>query len=109
MATNRDKIQVNDSLDSLDVEETRDPYRFALPGNKIITFPDPMDMGFVEAEEFVRALTTGEMSLAESFEKWLSEEDFKALKDANLTLRQVAALTQKVAAHYQDVFGDPGN
>lgn len=107
MAT--DKIKVNDSLASLDVEATREPYRFALPGNKIIAFPDPMDLDFIEAEEFVRALTSGEMTLAESFEKWLSEEDFQALKDARLTLRQVAALTQKVAAYYQDVFGEPGN
>lgn len=104
-----DKIKINDSLDSLDIEATREPYRLGLPGNKVVTFPDPLDMGFVEAEEFVRALTSGEMTVAESFEKWLSKDDYKALVEANLTLRQVVALTEKVANYYKDVFGEPGN
>lgn len=104
-----DKIQVNDSLSSLDLEAAVEPYVFALPGNKLITFPDPLDMPFEEAEEMMNGLTSGQATLTAAFSQWLTEEDFETLMAAKLTMRQVVALSRKLVKHYSAIFGTPGN
>lgn len=109
MTTSKDKPAVNASLSSLEVEESRAPYRFALKGNKVISFPDPMEMDFLEAEALVHSLSNPETSLTEALERWLTEEDFTKLKDAGLNMRQIGALMQAVGDYYRDVFGDLGN
>jgi len=105
-----DKITVNGSLSSLDTEGTpAAPYRFALNDNKIITFPNPLDLPFEEAEDLIQTVTDPATSITAAFEKWLSEEDYAKLRAARLSLRQIAALSKKVADHYSEIFGDAGN
>lgn len=103
MATN-DKLQVNDSLKSLDSEASVGPYRFALSGNKIITFLSPEEMPWEEAEELMLMVSTAAPS--ELFQKWLSEDDHKKFKDEKLNLKQVIELSKKIANHFEAFFGD---
>lgn len=108
MTTNSDKIKINDSLSSLEISASAEPYRFGLPGSKVITFPDPGEMPWDQAEEFLAGLSAPDAKISEIMEKWLSDEDYQTLKDAKLSLRQMIALAQKVTKHYEAVLGAPG-
>lgn len=108
MATTPDRIKVNDTLTSLDVQAAPEPYRFGLPGNKVITFPDPGEMDWNDAEKFMEDVTNPQARIVDLMKMWLSEEDFQTLLDAHLTLRQMLALFTKVGKHYGDVFGTLG-
>lgn len=101
-----DKITPTATLASLDVEATPEPYVFGL-GSHLVRFPDPMDMDFEEADEFLSSVrSTGEARVI--FKRWLSEEDYKVLADAHLKGRQAAALLRDVLRHYELLLGTQG-
>ena len=104
-----DRINVNASLRDLEIEAKSEPFKFALSRNKIITFPNPQDMAWDQAEEFMSTISGDNTSISTVFERWLSEDDYQKLKDENLTLGQVTKLIQLVTNHYQAIFGTPGN
>lgn len=101
-----DKPKIHASLASLEVEAAPEPFKFGLSGGKVITFPDPGDMDWLEAEAFMQDIAGQPNSIV--FEKWLSAEDFKKLKAEKLSLRQVTAISTAVGQHYQGIFGGPG-
>lgn len=105
-----DALKVHASLATLDVGEIPEPYRFGLPGSRVVEFPDPGQLDAFDAEEFLRELA-GEgatTTTKDVLEKWLSPEDFEALRSAGLTFRQLLALLAAVQRHYGDIFGSPG-
>lgn len=103
-----DRIKVTRTLAQLDVSAAPEPYRLGLPGNKVVTFPDPGEMAWDEAEAFVTDMTSPTTSVTDVLRRWLSEDDFEALKESKMTLRQMIALTEDVVRHYGDIFGGPG-
>ncbi|MFF5793678.1 hypothetical protein ACFY5D_16655 [Paeniglutamicibacter sp. NPDC012692] len=102
-------LKVNANLSALDVESDVQPYRMALSKNKIITFPNPADMPWDEAEEFMAQITSPDVSISDVFKGWLSEEDYQKLIDEKLTMAQVTKLAQNVSAHFESVFGTTPN
>lgn len=105
-----DKIQVNDTLSSLDLEAAPEPYRFGLPGGKVITFKNPSELGFKEAEEFMAMASNPEgVMLSEFLRRWLSEKDYKTFEGANLPMKAVQAIVLKAQKHYNAILGDAGN
>lgn len=102
----RDHPKIHATLAGLDVDAKPEPFRFGLPGGKVITFPDPGEMEWTEAEDFMEQVQAG--SNRAMMQRWLSEDDYQKLLDARLTLRQMAALGKAVGKHYEDVFGGPG-
>lgn len=100
-----ENLKVNASLSSLDVESGVKPYRFALSKNRIITFPNPQEMAWDEAEAFMTQISNPDVSISEVFSGWLSHEDFEKLKAEKLTLAQVSEIVRLVTAHYESVFG----
>lgn len=101
-----DKPTIHASLSSLDLEDAPEPFRFGLSGGKTVTFPDPGEMDWLEAEDFM-ADVQGQ-SNSKVFQRWLSAEDFKKIKAEKLTLRQAAAIARQVGEHYRGIFGDSG-
>lgn len=104
-----DKVTINSSWADLDKEAKGlqpGPFVQMLPGNKRITFPDPMQMGFVEVEEFLQGMLTAPNS--EQLRKWLSDEDYQKLTDANPSLAHIVAMSKKVWAHYDAIKGALG-
>ncbi|HET8536086.1 MAG TPA: hypothetical protein VFL73_02800 [Solirubrobacteraceae bacterium] len=74
------------------------PFVLTLPGNKRITFPDPLDMDWIEVEGFIRDIVSAPNS--ESFKRWLSEEDYQKLADAKPSLKHVIVIARSVQEHY---------
>lgn len=107
MVTDKDKPTVHSTTSSLDADAKVEPYVHATRGGKRITFPDPFEMEFEEAEEFMASLEGVKSS--EVLRRWLSDGEYDLLKDDHLTLRQMMVLTQKVQAHYEAWLGDQGN
>ena len=104
-----DRINVNASLKDLEVEAKAEPFKFALSRNKIITFPNPQDMPWDRAEEFMAAITGENTEISTIFSQWLSDDDYQKLKYENLSLGQITKLVQLVTGHYQAIFGTSGN
>lgn len=83
------------------------PFVQGLPGNKRISFPDPLAMDWLEVEQFISEIINRPNS--ETFKRWLSEADYKKLADAKPSLAQVLVISQKVQAHYgaiRDLLGE---
>lgn len=94
-------------LSQLEVEEVG-PYVVALSGSKRVTFPDPGAMNAFEADEFANDLMRAQ-NADTVFSRWLSEEDFKKLKDEKgFTLYKMRKLMEHLNNHYKAAFGDPG-
>lgn len=99
-----DKPTINSTWAEIDKEAKElapGPFVQALPGNKRITFPDPLEMGWVEVEGFLTDIINRPNS--ESFKKWLSEEDYQKLSDAKPSLAQVMVIAKKLQAHYTQI------
>lgn len=96
------------SLNDLVVETKQTPFEFALSDDKVITFPAPTDMSWDEAEEFMSAMSGENTDFKTIFRTWLSDDDYQALADANLTLAQTVALVKLATSHYESVFGTAG-
>lgn len=107
MAVN-DKPTVHLSLSSLRKEVAKpDPFRVALTGSKIITFPDLFALESTEAETVFADLGRN-ASNWDALAKWLSEADVKALKAEKLNVRELAAVVQAAISYYEETVGKPG-
>lgn len=102
-----DAPKINSVMSDLDVA-VAGKYIHALPGSKRITFPDPGEMHWIEAEEFIQDFESSR-SNREAMEKWLSPEDFKKLAESKMNMYQLNQLSVLVLEHYKAVFGDEGN
>lgn len=102
-----DTPKIHANLDDLDAAAQAGPFVQALNGGKRITFPDPGEMEWTAAEEFLQDIQS--KNTRGMLEKWLSEADFKKLLDAKLNLYQISQLGKLVNNHYKAIFGDEGN
>lgn len=102
-----DTPKIHANLDDLDAAAQAGPFVQALNGGKRITFPDPGEMEWTAAEEFLQDIQS--QNTRGMLEKWLSEADFKKLLDAKLNLYQISQLGKLVNNHYKAIFGDEGN
>lgn len=101
---NSDSPKATLTLASLDVQADVDAFTFGIK-SKIISFPNPGDMPWDEAQEFMEGMESANAS--QLLKLWLSEEDHKILMDGKLSLRQMNALLEAVVDHYQSIFGTP--
>ena len=95
-------------LDHLEKEAKVKPFTAEIAKDVVITFPNPMDMKWQEAQRFMNIMTAENASVGEVFSEWLSEEDYAALENADVTLNQMMTLAQAVSEHYSAAFGTPG-
>ena len=105
-----DKPTINSTWADID-REAKDlapgPFVQALPGNKRISFPDPLGMDWVDVEDFLTDVINRPNS--ESFKRWLSEEDYQELSDAKPSLAQILVIAKRLQAHYgqiKDLLGE---
>lgn len=103
-----DTPKIHSTMNDLDSASQAGPFRQSLKGGKIIAFPDPGVMDWLEAEEFLQDIQ-GAASTKVMVERWLSEADFKKLVDSKLNLYQMQELGKRVGEHYKALFGDQGN
>lgn len=108
--TDRDKPVISATLASLDVEAAPAAFVYGTKSGKRITFPDPGEMDWEQAEQFMLDISGngGPVSNAEALEKWIGKAGLDALREDHLTLRQFMALMAKVQGHYASAFGTPG-
>jgi len=105
-----DKPTINSTWADIDKDAKElapGPYVLALPGNKRITFPDPLEMDWIEVESFLSDVIDRPNS--ESFKRWLSEADYEKLADAKPTLAQIMVISKRVQDHYgqiRDLLGE---
>lgn len=103
----KDKPKVNLAYSTLDSEETPEPFVYMTKANHRVVFPDIFDMEAEEGEQFM--LDAQNMGVDSKFlEKWLGEEDFKALQADKLTLRQRMRLGNTVMSYYEGSLGTLG-
>lgn len=106
--TDRNKPVVHSSYKALLAETDQpEPYVYTNSESQRVTFPDPGELGFEEAEQFLIDITKMTRS-KEILTKWLGEEEYDKLRKDKLTLRQLNALMKLVQGHYRDIFGDEG-
>ena len=96
------------SLADLEVEASQEPFTFDL-GSKVIEFPAPTNMSWDEAEEFMNTLSGENPNFRDIFKTWLTDEDYEALSNANLSLGQTVALVKLATEHYAAIFGTAPN
>lgn len=103
-----DKPNINLTFAQLEQEAAKpEPFVFALPGSKRITFPDIFDLPAEEAEDFFNKFEKSKDDFS-ALGKWLPKADFEAYKAAKLPLRMHALLVQKVMDYYEKTVGLPG-
>lgn len=104
-----DKVTMNSSWADLEKQAKGlrpGPFVQGLPGNKRVTFPDPMAMGFEDFERFAFELTSGMNSTG--LKAWLPESEYA--KIADLDTAQCIVLVRRATAHYEsikDAVGEP--
>lgn len=84
-----------------------EPFVFALPGGKRVTFPDFYNQGIAEYEKFLKVFKASEDDL-EAMKEWLSKKDYEAYVAANMPVRMHARLVEMVFNYYQKTVGTPG-
>lgn len=95
------------TLSRLKKVETKGPYPYVCRNGKDkILFPDPAEMDWLEAEEFIRDFRTKDESVW--MKKWLSEEDFDLMLGEKLKGKELAAILMEMVEHYQGQMGDQG-
>lgn len=95
-------------LDHLEKETKVKPFTAQIAEDVVITFPNPMEMKWQEAQRFMNIMTADNASVGEVFSEWLSEDDYAALENADVTMSQMMTLAQAVSEHYAASFGTPG-
>lgn len=104
-----DKPTIHLSLTSLRKEVAKpDPFRVALTGSKIITFPDLFALESTEAENVFGSLERN-ASNWDALDRWLSKEDAAALRAEKLSVRELAAVVQAAMNYYEQTVGSAGN
>lgn len=97
----------NSTLARLGKTETPGPYVYhSRTGKQKVTFPDPGEMDWIKAEEFLGDFASKKDSTV--LQKWLSKDDYDTVLAEKWNLREKNAVLQDVAAHYEDIFGTPG-
>lgn len=91
----------------LDADDHPEPFVFMTSAGHRCVFPDPFDMEWEAAEEFMQRIE-GMSNSAQALQDWLSPEDYAALKDERLTLRQGMNLVAQIQRHYSSFLGNPG-
>lgn len=100
-----DKPVVHDSLADLGKEMQIEPYALGT-AKGVITFPNPADMDWLEAEAFLGDILQAKNSVA--LKKWLSEADYTKLAESKPTLGQITVMARRVTKHYEGIFGAQG-
>lgn len=103
-----DAPKIHATLSDLDSAAKAGAFVQALNGGKRITFPDPGEMEWTAAEEFIQDIQ-GAASTKVMVEKWLSPADLKKLMEAKLNLYQMQELGRRIGNHYEALLGDQGN
>ena len=103
----KDKPKINLNLTDLDTEVKPEPYVVMTRQNKRVTFPDIFDMPDEQGEEFLLDFSNDTPDSI-VLKKWLSTEDYEALREHGLTLRQRSSMIHQVMEYYQGTFGDEG-
>lgn len=94
------------SIDALVSEHDPKPYVYTTKAGVDVTFPDPGELDWEEAEEWLEDMMR--LKNSEGLTKWLEEDEYEALRQEGLTLRQMVKLMAIVQRHYGDIFGDLG-
>lgn len=105
---NGDKPTIHATASLLDSEAKPEPFVYTTKRNARLTFPDPLEMEWEEAETFIQELLGGGTSTSEGLQKWLGPEQFTKLKSDRLTYRQLISLMNKLRTHYFAILGTPG-
>jgi len=103
-----DKPVVQFSISSMRKEvQYAEPFRVALSGSKIITFPDVFAMESVEAEELFARLNRNQTNWV-ALKEWLGEKDAAALKAEKLTIIELGKVTRAAMNYYEEFYGESG-
>ncbi|WP_435199579.1 hypothetical protein [Janibacter sp. GS2] len=106
-----DKPVVHSTRPKLQPETKAGPYVFAAKvddKNVRITFPDPDEMPWEDAEELLSDIVAPETTSRQALTRWLDDEQYEALKSLNLTFGEMRTLMEKVGEHYKHLLGGPG-
>lgn len=107
---NRDKPHIDSSASLLDKqigEAIPQPFVYITKANQRIVFPDPYEMGWEEAEEFLAKLEAFGNS-RDALLEWVGQDGLDAIRGDKLTLRQMLTLVQNIQTHYTAALGSPG-
>lgn len=97
----------NATLAKVDKIESGGPYVYICRNGKDkVTFPDPLQMGWDEAERFEQDMTG--LPRRVWMPKYLGEKDAERMDKEKLTMGEGIALLRDMQAHYQAMFGDQG-
>jgi len=88
-------------------DQAPEPYVYRTRTGKRVTFPDPYEMGFEEAEKFLDEIQAFGNS-ADSLKRWVGLDGLDAIRKDKLTLRQMLLLVERVQQHYLSFMGTPG-
>lgn len=102
-----DKPHINLTFQQLANEGDPEPYVYVTKANHRVTFPDFMALDADEGAAFLRDIETSRDDDA-VLKKWLSDEDYAALKDDKMTLRMRARLMGYALEYYQASIGTQG-
>lgn len=103
-----DKPNVQFSLAQLRKDVAKvDPFKIALSGSKLITFPDINAMESEESDELV-ARIENPTSTWGILEDWLSAADVKSLRAEKLSRAELMRLIEVAGTYYKDAYGTAG-
>lgn len=106
-----DSPSVNSTRGKLQPDTKAGPYVFgAKSGDKNvrITFPDPDDMPWEDAEDLLHDIVAPDVTSRQSLQRWLDDEQYAALQSLGLTFGEMRTLMENVGDHYKHLFGEPG-
>lgn len=83
------------------------PYVHRLKNGGTITFPDPFDMDFDAASDFMDLLLNAR-TLRTTLRRWLTPKDYDKFIAEKYKLGEVVQLMALVNRHYNAIFGDLG-
>lgn len=109
MATDRDKPRpANLSFKELDAEERPEPFIYRTDTGHRVVFPDIFEMEAEEGEKFLNEIQRQQGNNYTALKKWLSKDDYDALRADKLTMRQLMRLAKTVYQYYEGSLGDLG-
>lgn len=91
-------------LDHLDKEPKAKDFTAEIAEGVVITFPNPRNMSWQKAQRLASVAEEG----AEVLELWLSEADYQALEEADLTMGAVEILMKEAGSYFEASLGTPG-
>lgn len=98
------------SLSALEVEVGGEPFVLELDEENSVTFPNPEDMDWKDAEALAALAQSGSATTSDLLKTWLSDEDYATFESQNLSLKQIMSIMTEVAKYYSAFFGtDAGN